>query len=533
MHHRRALAGVVIGAVLLAVAVPVAQAGPVSAELPVEASTTNPLAGCPPDGDGINFPDSEVEPWVEVNPTDGPDGDDIVGDNIAGFYQQDRYSNGGAKSNVAAVSLDGGDTWTRSVPNQLTTCTAGPNAPFQRASDPWMSFGPTGTLHAMSLVLDPDPPGGGFGDNGMVYNRSTDGGLTWGPPVTLRVDTDPRFLNDKNSITADPTDAGFVYAVWDRLQTARGEIQSSPQGAENVVGLGFKGPVWFARTTNNGLSWEPAREIYSPSANNQTIGNQIVVQPDGTVYDFFNETLVRPGFRALLSFITSDDHGVTWDAKATRVAQIAPMDRVREDGVIDREPNVVCPDPGDQGACPIRTADILFDVAVHPGNGNLYAVWQDARFDGFTHDSIAFTQSTNGGATWSTPIEVNATPEDEPIDDQQAFIPSVHVDGAGRVVVTYYDFRNNTPDDGILGTDKWAVHCHAACQLGTSWPGDGEDSRVTPATFDMRDAPFARGWFVGDYVGLDDDGTDFISFFSQTHGESDTSAFSSRLSIAP
>jgi hypothetical protein len=146
---------------------------------------------------------------------------------------------------------------------------------------------------------------------------------------------------------------------------------------------------------------------------------------------------------------------------------------------------------------------------------------------------IAFTQSMNGGATWSTPIEVNATPEDEPIDDQQAFTPSVHVDGAGMVVVTYYDFRNNTSEDGILGTDKWAVHCHAACQLETSWQADGEDTRATPATFDMRDAPFARGWFLGDYVGLDDDGTDFISFFSQTHGASDTSAFSSRLSIAP
>jgi hypothetical protein len=417
------------------------------------------------------------------------------------------------------------------VPNQRAICTAGPNAPFQRASDPWMSFGPTGTLHAMSLVLDPDPPGGGFGDNGMVYNRSTDGGLTCGPPVTLREDTDPRFLNDKNSITADPTDERFVYAVRDRLQVARGEIQSSPHGQENVVGLGFKGPDLVRPQHEQRPEREPAREIYSPPANDQTIGNQIVVQPHGTVYDFFNDTLVRPGFRALLSFITSDDQGATCDAKATRVAQMGPMDRVREDGVIDREPNVVCPDPSNQGAArsgPPTSCSKLRSTGERQSLRGLAG----RSLRRLTHDVIAFTQSMNGGATWSTPIEVNATPEDEPIDDQQAFTPSVHVDGAGMVVVTYYDFRN-TPEDGILGTDKWAVHSHAACQLETSWQADGEDTRATPATFDMRDAPFARGWFLGDYVGLDDDGTDFISFFSQTHGASDTSAFSSRLSIAP
>ena len=36
----------------------------------VESSATNVYAGCPPDGAGINFPNSEVEPWLDVNPTD-------------------------------------------------------------------------------------------------------------------------------------------------------------------------------------------------------------------------------------------------------------------------------------------------------------------------------------------------------------------------------------------------------------------------------------------------------------------------------
>jgi hypothetical protein len=51
----------------------------------------------------------------------------------------------------------------------------------------------------------------------MVVNRSRDGGHGWGPPLTLIRDTGPRFFNDKNSLTADPTDARYVYAVWDRL----------------------------------------------------------------------------------------------------------------------------------------------------------------------------------------------------------------------------------------------------------------------------------------------------------------------------
>ena len=100
----------------------------------------------------------------------------------------------------------------------------------------------------MSLVTDPDPASGGFGANGMAYNRSTNGGASWEPPIMLIADETGRYLNDKNSITADPNDARFVYAIWDRLQEP-GRAVANP---ENQRGGAFKGPIMLARSTDNG-----------------------------------------------------------------------------------------------------------------------------------------------------------------------------------------------------------------------------------------------------------------------------------------
>jgi hypothetical protein len=156
----------------------------------------------------------------------------------------------------------------------------------------------------------------------------------------------------------------------------------------------------------------------------------------------------------------------------------------------------------------------------------------DARFDGglflVDHDNIAFSQSTDGGATWSAPIKVNQTPTGEPNYDQQAFTPSVDVDGDGTVTVTHYDFRNNTDSPTALDTDYFAVSCESAsenCASAASW----EEERITLTSFDIRRAPFARGYFLGDYMGLDDDGTDFTSMFGQAFAQNDASEFFSRL----
>lgn len=92
----------------------------------------------------------------------------------------------------------------------------------------------------------------------------------------------------------------------------------------------------------------------------------------------------------------------------------------------------------------------------------------DARFSffqtgNFLWDSIAYSQSTDGGQTWSPVIQVNRTSPGS-VQNSQAFTPSVTVGEDGTVTVTSYDFRNNTASPARLLTTHWAVHCHPASE---------------------------------------------------------------------
>ncbi len=147
-------------------------------------------------------------------------------------------------------------------------------------------------------------------------------------------------------------------------------------------------------------------------------------------------------------------------------------------------------------------------------SGALYAVWQDARFIG--RSAVAFTMSTNGGRTWSPTIRVDKTPANAAMPaNQQAFTPSVHVADDGTVGVSYYDFRNNAAGNGTT-TDHWLVHCHSGCASTANW----QETHVG-GPFDSRQAPVARGFFLGDYVGLDNIGNTFASFFVQSLSAAD------------
>jgi hypothetical protein len=205
----------------------------------IDLSDPDALAACGSNG-------AEKESYIVVNPTNSK--------NIAAIWW-----GGLGKGIVTAVTLDGGNNWQQVIVPGITQCTGGS---YPAAFDPWLAFTPSGELYAVTLPGAADTPN----NFALLVSKSLDGGLHWGSPVTLEQVTDKNNWPEKPSVTADPTDSRFVYAVW----------QEQHISGSNTM-------IRFARTTDGGATWEAARTIFDPGSNNHVSGPVIAVLPDGTL----------------------------------------------------------------------------------------------------------------------------------------------------------------------------------------------------------------------------------------------------------
>jgi hypothetical protein len=479
----RRLLGVAAGSLLAALAASTPAMATPTPTSPVLVSGPSPFATCTAGAPGTNYVNAEVEPFVAVNPANT--------NNVIGVFQQDRWSNGGSHGLVTGYSTNGGTSWNESFA-PLSDCAGGTPAnggDYPRSSDPWVSIGPDGRAYQVSISFTADEV-----TSAVLASTSTDGGATWSNPATIIKDVSsvPGVnFNDKESVTADPFNAGTAYVVWDRAQFP------SDNASLNALGhsFAFRGTPYFSKTTDGGATWSAPAAM--TNSNIFSIGNQIVVEPDGTLIDVFHygkgSGKDAPN-ASLQGVMRSTDGGAHW----------SPPNQISNNPVVnDVDPN---------NGVPLRTgADIgggIPDIGVDPHNGKLYVVWEDSRFSG-THNDIVMSTSSNAGKTWTTPVKVNQTPV--PV---LAFTPMVDVLPNGTVAVTYYDIRNDPGNASSLLTDYWVVDSHDG---GSTW----SEARITPTSFDDTFAPFSRGYFLGDYQGLANDGSNFKSFFVQTN--SDTS----------
>jgi hypothetical protein len=449
----------------------------------VRVSGTSPFAGCPAAGLDALLPTGEVEPVVVANPTDRA--------NVVAAWAQDRF-----RGIVAGVSADRGRSWRPVVVPGLSHCTGGV---FDYADDVSMAAGSDGVVHLSAHVFDADRQ-----RSGLLATRSSDGGRTWSRPVTLAAQAggrDGEFAG--GDIAADPADPRVVYAVVPRFFYPDG-----PSGS-------FRGRVVFARSLNGGRTWQPPRTVLDTGADRLTTGHQLAVLSGGTLLDVF--TLIdlgadsqRPALQ--VAVMRSDDRGGSWSPPAV-VADL------RSVGVTD-------PESGDPVAGGTRFQPA---VAVDAASGRAFVAWQDARFSQGQADAIALAWSADHGSSWSAPQKVNATPTDIAVGNQQAFAPNLAVASDGTVGVSYFDFRHN--DAGVaLPTDRWLVGCQPTATPACPGPGAPAEARLTPSSFDIRQAHLLTsigppGIFLGDYMGLTSIGRGFLAVFAQPHDNDPASVF--------
>ena len=498
-----------------------------------QASVVDPFLACPLTPDifgGVNYPNTEPEPWLAHNPANP--------DNYIGSFQQDRWSDGGARGLTASYSFNDGHSWNDvalpfskcALPYYAaTSCppTAGVGSPvpcslpYDRASDPWDDIGVDGRAYSVSISFNAND-----NNNALGASVSTNGGATWRDTAEVihDIDADPQFpFNDKEAVTADPTVPLSAYVVWDRLSLVpcgpAGRSHNEPKaddrkwkGASRLAAPGtnaavtaqqavcFEGPTFFSRTTNGGLTWETPRPIVTNSPDEQTIANQIVIGPTGTLYDFYVYFPNVPPFTPELRMVRSNDKGLTWSTQQF-------INTLQAVGIHDP-----------QTGAPARTGDIIPMPAVDPNTGQLYLAWQDNRQNNLGEDDVLFSTSVAGGltGTWTAPQKVNLP------QDRAGFTPGIKVNAMSQLGIDYYSLRH--PD---LGPDVWPVERYIRISSGpavvsTPVPGqpvasiDFNTPTRDAGPFNMLMAPDAGGFFTGDYEGMaiDRDGKSFHSFFA-------------------
>lgn len=292
-------------------------------------------------------------------------------------------------------SNDGGQHWccVSTDPNHLGTLIPGverlTGGIYDAGGDPAVTFDSRGNVYYAGLGFDRTSP-----PNTVAVNRGTFDGvgkLSWGPPAFINPTTSPSTLNDKEWIAVDSNASSpfrdRVYVTWTRF------IFNAHTGKY------VQSPISFVYSTDGGKTFSSPKLISGNVLYGQ--GSRPAVGPDGTLYVFWDGS-TRLATLDSIYMVKSSDGGVTWSSPVaiSKLVDIIPV------------------------------ADTAFRVNSYPAaaiapDGTAYVTWPSLLSDkgglcpGLTntgcHATVLYSKSTDGGATWTSPVAVFAATTRTPV----------------------------------------------------------------------------------------------------------------------
>jgi hypothetical protein len=350
-----------------------------------------------------------------------------------------------------AFSTDGGRTFTDA--DRL------PESDDGDGSDPILAVNRTNGQVYLTAVS-------AFSFNVVQFFTSSDNGRTFGTPVNAFPNLPVSDFLDKPWMTVDNSEGrgnGTIY------------VTTTDFGDTSVNLL-------VSESKDGGATWRQQQ-----LATGAVQGSNIVVGANHKAYAFWWDANQAPTERLMMR--VSDNKGV-FSSPATTVATL------RTTGV-----------DGSLGL-DFRT-NAFPQAAVNPDDPNhIYLVYNDVGQAPGDRGDIYFTQSTNGGRSWTTPVKLN---DDATKADQ--FFPTLTVTPDGsHVFVTWYDRRNAATPNGNM--ERFGVI------------GKIDDDTVTFGhNFDYSDAPFPESFghdfitardYMGDYDQVTSDNANYYTSFVDT-----------------
>lgn len=378
-----------------------------------------------------------------------------------------------------ARSTDGGLTFTDlgTLPNS----TFG-DAAFQKLARDASS----GAVYMTTLPLS--------NGQGMQLFRSTDGGITFGAPVTAT----PGVTNpDTNALAVDNfsgTGNGTVYV-------AVRDFQSGHEG------------IFLYKSTNGGMTFGSGVLIANGSITNVG-GPTIAIQPDHSV------TVAWLQAGATIVTRRSTDGGLTFAAPTT----VATLNTI---GINDAF-GLTGVRQGTAVASGFRS-NAFPQMVANPVSGHLYAVFTDNPA-GVDKVDVFLVQSTDSGATWSPRVRVNS---DATLTDQ--WQPTIAITPDGKHLgIFWYDRRTDLVGNNLIAyfgrtcdISGGTLICGADFQISdvNFLPEFGRDNIVNPAF--MGDFDFASADDDFFYVAWGDNRLNLAG----GNGRNDPNVFFDRIAI--
>jgi hypothetical protein len=457
----------------------------------------------------------------------------VVGFNDSGSVFESAFSLGGSSFSGAAVSSDGGRTF-----RDIGLINPGPNPNGFLLGDPMLTCTDSSTFYFTQLMFLAHPanlhdlPLHSSVDSMVVVSKSTDGGNTWGDPVsavtkvhsTDRLDVFRRgHTLDKEWSAIDPSNPQRMYFSYTDFDLSNVDAANPDPNAAC------------------GRQSRTAIELVVSNDGGRTFGNPIVIDEQCG-----DNTFVQA------SHVAVNSHGlayIAWErfnADGTldlRITHLMPNSLPAASVLVDHKvlggdtfvvtrTKTCCQETDLQGEFrDLVGLDLAVDHSGGPNDGTVYVTWDDGRnksvpdllgFDAglgippnfgqllvphftpliLTAGNYLYTDvlvsSSKDGVHFGPSIQVNSDRQPRIGGGHDHFQPAIATDPTGRVAICWYDRRN---DPQNLNIERFC----AESKSGREW--NNFRVPITPfAPHSHQDLAIAVN-YMGDYDGLTSDFT--------------------------